>query len=75
MKIYKSTVELFWIVRDNFSAAEACDATAEMLRDHLRAFSPDSSLLDWRHQATSDNRIESPTEATPAEIASLEYQP
>lgn len=45
--LYRAVVELYFDV-DN--EGDACDATAEMLRPHIRALGADDScLIDWRY--------------------------
>jgi len=64
--IYKAQVCLFIEVEND---AEACDAVAEMLRDHIRRFAPESCLVDWRYST----ELSHPVEASKDEIADLEY--
>lgn len=64
-KLWKATVELYMDVK---CYGEACDATGEILREHLRRNVPDSCLIDWQY--APDRSM--PVEATAAEVAKLE---
>lgn len=43
---YKAVIE---ILIDVPSHAEACDAVAETMRDHMRKHTPSSCFVDWRY--------------------------
>lgn len=67
MTIFRATIELF-VQAD--SEAEACDAIAETMRDHLRKYAPSSAILDWQYE--SDPYM--PQEATNAQLMRIAAQ-
>lgn len=69
MIIYKATIELYLAVDRQ---AEACDAVAETMRDHLRAWTPESCIVDWRYTPDGKGGWSAPVIASADEIAQLE---
>jgi len=46
MAYFKATIE---VLMDVGCKAEACDCIAETMREHLRQYTPESSIIDWRY--------------------------
>jgi len=50
MKVYIATIQVALAVD---SKTEACDGLAEILRDNLRLYAPQSCLIDWSYVETA----------------------
>lgn len=55
MPIFKATIDVFMEVDGD---GEACDCLAETMREHLRRYAPESSVIDWRYHERHPHPVE-----------------